>query len=206
MTRFCPTCGTEIDESALFCPSCGQPIAPLPDADEVAAEPATAAPPPEPSVARTEPHPRSAAQEPGAPPPPASAAAPAAGGSQVNVPVTWPVMLSGWLIGGGAVLGAVGALLGLFGGLTNAIDVLLLVALIGVAATVFFSASIPAVPHLRLITLGIALVGFGMALDRIGYGVASLGTLLVFLGTAAMAIGAVLLELGRDQPLGGPGT
>jgi len=28
----------------------------------------------------------------------------------------------------------------------------------------------------------------------------------VFLGTAAAGIGAILVELGRDQPLGGPGT
>lgn len=204
MTRFCPRCGTEVDGSALFCPSCGQPIEPA-----VEEQPAGApAPTIDPSVARTAAHPREPvaeeidrrpppAPEPGAPPPPER---------PINVPVTWPVMLSGWLIGGGAAIAALGALIGLFGGFLNVIDLIALLALVGIATTVFFSASIPAIPHLRLVTLVVVLICFGIALDRIGFGRAGIGTLLVFLGTAAAGIGAILLELGRDQPLGGPGT
>jgi len=115
-----------------------------------------------------------------------------------------PVTLSAWLIGGGAAIAAVGVLIGLFGGFPNPIDLILLLMLIGIAATVFLSANVPAIPNLRLITLAVVLIGFGMALDRIGFGVAGIGELLLFLGTAAAAIGAILLELGRDQPLGGP--
>jgi hypothetical protein len=122
------------------------------------------------------------------------------------VPVTWPVTLSGWLIGGGALVGAIGALIGLFGRTMNPIDILLLLLLLAVAVTVFFSASVPVIPNLRLATLVVALVGFGMGLDRIGFGGVGVGALLLFLGTAAAGIGCILLELGRDEPLGGPRT
>jgi hypothetical protein len=115
-----------------------------------------------------------------------------------------PVTLSAWLIGIGAVLGAVGALVGLFDSVGAAIDLLALVALLAVAATVFFAASLPAIPHLRFITLAVVLVAFGVALDRLGIGRAGAGDLLLFLGSAAAVIGAVLLELGQDQPLSGP--
>ena len=77
--------------------------------------------------------------------------------------------------------------IGLFGGVMNPIDLILLLVLIGIAATVFFSASVPAIPHLRLMTLVIALIGFGTALDRIGFGGAGVGELLLLLGTAAAA-------------------
>jgi hypothetical protein len=134
-------------------------------------------------------------------PPPASRE-PA--GPAVNLPLTMPVTLSAWLIGGGAVLGAIGALIGLFDGLGTAIDLLLLIGLLAVAASVFLSDRLPHVPQLRLITLAIVLVAFGVALDRLGFGRAGAGELLLFLGAAAAAIGAIILETGRDQPLGGP--
>lgn len=220
MTRFCPTCGTEIDESALFCPSCGQPIAPLADLEPPHSDAPTT--PDDASSAQTQAHPGAGPPEPaGQPPlaappqlsahPPPATPSPVArqaprGAGSPNVPITWPVMLSGWLIGGGAVAAALGAVIGLFGGFVNAIDLVLLVAMILIAATVFFSASIPAVPQLRLITLVVVLIGFGIALDRIGFGRAGVGTLFVFLGTAAAAIGAIVLELGRDQPVGGFGS
>jgi len=134
-------------------------------------------------------------------PPPASRE-PA--GPAVNLPLTMPVTLSAWLIGGGAALGAIGALIGLFDGLGTAIDLLLLIGLLAVAASVFLSDRLPHVPQLRLITLAIVLVAFGVALDRLGFGRAGAGELLLFLGAAAAAIGAIILETGRDQPLGGP--
>jgi zinc ribbon protein len=216
MSRFCANCGTEVEDLAVFCPTCGQPIdqaseteipaAPawpdqLPDEAERPA-PVTAA---EPShweeATRTETAP---------PPPPALAAGPPPqpahrpGPPPVKLPLTMPVTLSAWLIGGGAALAALGVLIGLFGGFVNPIDLILLILFIGIAATVFLSASLPAIPQLRLITLVIVLIGFGTALDRIGFGSAGVGELLLFLGTAAAAIGAIILELGRDQPLGGP--
>jgi hypothetical protein len=133
--------------------------------------------------------------------PPASPAAPT--GPAIDLPITTPVTLSAWLIGIGAALGAVGALIGLFDGVGSAIDLLALVALLAVAATVFFSTALPAIPNLRFITLAIVLVVFGAALDRLGIGRAGAGDLLLFLGSAAAVIGAVLLELGHDQPMGG---
>ena len=133
--------------------------------------------------------------------PPPSPAAPT--GPAIDLPITTPVTLSAWLIGIGAALGAVGALIGLFDGLGSAIDLLALVTLLAVAATVFFSTALPAIPHLRFITLAVVLVVFGVALDRLGIGRAGAGDLLLFLGSAAAVIGAVLLELGHDQPMGG---
>jgi hypothetical protein len=125
--------------------------------------------------------------------------------SQVNLPVTMPVTLSAWLIGGGAAFAALGVLIGLFTPPINPIELLLLVALIGIAVTVFLSDKVPVVPHLRLATLAVLLVAFGVALDRIGFGILGFPELLLFLGTGAAGIGAILLELGYDQPLGGRG-
>lgn len=137
-------------------------------------------------------------------PTPPSPTQPAPGRPAVDLPITMPVTLSAWLIGIGAALGAVGALIGLFDGFGSAIDLLALLALLAVAATVFFSATLPAIPHLRFVTLVIVLIAFGVALDRLGFGRAGAGDLLLFLGSAAAVIGAVLLELGHDQPLSGP--
>lgn len=126
-----------------------------------------------------------------------------AGSSRVDLPFTMPVTLSGWLIGGGTLLAALGVIIILIATALNAIDLLLLVALLGVAATVFLSARMPAIPNLRLISLVVALIAFGVALDRVGFRGGGAGELLLFMGAAAAAIGAVILELGQDQPLGG---
>jgi zinc-ribbon domain len=220
--RYCPNCGTEVDETAVFCPTCGQPVdqaaetempaAPAwPDASDPSDEAPAAAvsragtPPPERGAAatgadRTEHRPQT--PPPGAPPPPASASAASAGPS-VNVPLTMPVTLSGWLIGVGALIGGLGIVVGLIDdGFLNVIDLVLLLALIAISVAIFFSASLARFPNLRLATLVVALIGFGVALDRIGFSGAGVGELLLFLGTAAAAIGGIILELGRDQPLG----
>lgn len=188
-----------------------QPAYPQPDqpaAYEPAEESAGGYRPPEarPPEARPPEAPPSGARPSAAPqyPPPPGAQPPPSTGPQVNLPITWPVMLSAWLIGGGALLAAIGALINLFATVVNFADVLILVLMLGVAATVFFANNVPRFAYLRLATLVIALVGFGVALDRLGFGgSAGVGALLLFLGAAAASIGAVLLELGRDQPLGG---
>jgi hypothetical protein len=214
MSRFCPTCGTEVDDNAVFCPTCGQPIdqaaeseMPAAPAWPVAAEPAEREAPVEPaqspeSAPSHEDMTRVEAQ-PAAPPPPPAAARPEPARRAIDLPLTMPVTLSAWLIGIGAVLAAIGIVVGLFDGLLNPIELILLLALLAIAAAVFFSASLPNVPNLRLATLSVALIGFGIALDRLGFGGAGVGELLLFLGTAMAAIGAIILELGRDQPLGG---
>jgi len=219
LSRFCPNCGTEIDETAVFCPTCGQAID---QQAETAIPPAPAWPEPEPQPQREPELADEAEADAGAepqaadlaapevqpeplPPPAPAPAADAADRPQpagVNLPLTTPLMLSGWLIGGGAALGALGALIGMFDGFVSPIELILLVALLAVAASVFLSSSMPQIPNLRLATLAIVLVAFGAAMDRLSIG-GGFATLLLFLGTAAAAIGAVLVELGRDQPLGG---
>lgn len=125
---------------------------------------------------------------------------------QVELPITWPVTLSGWLIGGGAFAAAIGFIADLFafGGAGNAVSVIFVLLMLGIAATVFISASMPAIPHLRLATLCVVFVAVGVAVDRLGFNVAGFGTVLVLLGAGAAAAGAVILELGRDQPMAGP--
>ena len=238
MVRFCPNCGTEVDDSAVFCPTCGQAI----DQDaEIDMPPAPAWPEPSPRAADAQvemepvaPEPAAAEDEPPLEPAwetiprrppeagpaaagaasgqvdtptavtdrPSDAASPNDAGSGLDLPFTMPVMLSGWLIGGGSLVGALGALASLFSGSVNLVELLLLVGLGGVAATVFLSASFPTIPNLRLATMAIVLVGFGVALDRLSLGAAGIGELLLLLGTAAAAMGAIILEIGRDQPMG----
>lgn len=262
MSRFCATCGTEVDDTAVFCPTCGQPIdqeaeVSLPPAPTWPEPPRAEQPPPL-EVPAGQPDPYAAPSrsgweagsvDAGAMPPPApprpdnfdDSTAPAPSGltqeptrssarvdapapppapgpttpdgrpadprralPSVDLPLTMPVTLSAWLIGGGSALGALGALISLFDGIGAAVDLLALVALAAVALSVFFSSTIPTIPHLRFVTLAILLVAFGIGIDRLGFGAAGAGELLLFLGTAAAAIGAILLELGRDQPLGTP--
>lgn len=231
MARYCANCGTEVDDNAIFCPTCGQPIDQVAETEMPPApawpEPAREEPRPRPSEVEavdrdatpledepTRPEPRPD------PPPPAAAAGPIAApqsrrsvaedraeggaGPRMNVPFTAPVTVSAWLIGGGSLLAAIGVIVGLFDVILNPIELLLLLALLVIAATVFFSSTVPNIPNLRLATLVILLVGFGIALDRLSFG-GGVGELLLFLGTAAAAMGAIILELGRDQPLGGPG-
>ena len=205
--RYCPSCGTEVDENAAFCPTCGQAIDQGAETEMPAAPawPEQTAPPQAPTgaqvtqlrdpaePARTEDRPQV--------PPPAAAPPESRRGPEIELPLTMPVMLSGWLIGVGALLGAVGIVISLFDGL-NAIELILLLGLIGIAAAVFFSASLTSFPNLRLATLVVALIGFGIAIDRLGSSGSGVGELLLFLGTATAAMGAIVLELGRDQPLG----
>lgn len=236
MTRYCASCGTEVDERALFCPTCGQPIE---DADTADLPPAPAWPddPPDlpdhggvaeepPHEAPTAPQARRAPVEPAAPvaaPPPRAVpeGEPRGGpgeddGSRrpawetIDVPITWPVTLSGWLIGIGAFVGALAMFLpwrppGVdgFGGFDSAVNVLMLVALLAVAAWVFFSSRMPAIPHQRLGALVIVAIGLGIGLDRVGLGTAGVGAALFVLAMLAAAIGAVLVEIGADRPLGG---
>jgi hypothetical protein len=224
-SRFCANCGTEVDESAIFCPTCGQPVDQAAET-EMPAAPAWPEAPPDATPFRepAEPPgevgwapPPAAVDEPtrveerpatGAPIPPtapaARAEAPRPESPRINLPVTMPVTLSAWLIGVGAAIAALGVLISLFDGFLNPVELILLIVLIAVAASVFFAANMPAIPQLRLATLVVVLIGFGIALDRMAFGGAGIGELLLFLGTAAAAIGAIILELGRDQPMGTP--
>jgi hypothetical protein len=122
---------------------------------------------------------------------------------QFDVPVTWPVTLSGWLIGIGSFVGALAVLLD-FRAFTNPVTLIAFLLLLGVAATVFFAANVPAIPHRQMWVLVIVLIAFGAAFERVGAGTYFAG-LVFFLGTGAAAVGAIILELGMDRPLGGTG-
>jgi hypothetical protein len=212
MIHYCPNCGTEVDETAAFCPTCGQPLDEVRDASRATADPAGAPraaqpAPPEPAPTAPEADPVEATRAHAAEAPPAASHSSAAQTSslpRVELPITWPVMLSGWLIGIGALVAALGLVV-IFFSYLNPIDPILLVLLLLIAASVFLSASLPALPHQRLAIIAVALIGLGVALDRIGFGRAGLGALLLFLGTAGVSAGALVAELGRDRPMSTPG-
>ena len=204
MIHYCPNCGTEVDETAAFCPTCGQPLDEVREAGG-AAPSGPPAPADQPIGSAAAPPPTTRAHPQEVPPGSAPEAGPQTSSlPRVDLPITWPVMLSGWLIGIGALVAIVGLIV-IFFSYLNPIDLVLLVLLILIAATVFVSASLPAVPHLRIATMAVALIGLGVALDRIGFGSAGLGALLLFLGTAAVSAGALLAEIGRDSPMASPG-
>jgi hypothetical protein len=223
--RFCPSCGTEVEADARFCPSCGTTLAtegeeelgadahlpPAPawpaDADaEAGPEPpageeptltdAPAQPPAEPEHAEV-PQPTASAPPPA---PPAAAAAPAAQSVAPNsrysdVPITWPTTVAGWLIGAGSLLGAIF----LIANLGNVVSLVLFVALLGIAASVFVADHMPEIPRLRLLVLVTTMIGLGVALARAGFTVAGVDTLFL-LAMLAAGGGALLIEFDRDRP------
>ncbi|MEO8510729.1 MAG: zinc ribbon domain-containing protein [Chloroflexota bacterium] len=157
------------------------------------------------------------AQDPLASPPPAPPVTPAprpATASQdatrreptsINLPFTWPVTLSGWLVGGGAFIGGL-ALFVDFRLFSNPITIVLLVLLLAVAATVFLARSIPTIAYLQLMVMATVFIGLGVALDRIGFGsVVGIGSAILLLAMIAAATGVVIAETGRDRPWAGPG-
>lgn len=216
--QFCLNCGTEVDEDARFCPVCGQAIEPpLPP---VAAAPVAANPegeaatqPDEPAVpesaapaeakAAAEPEPESEPEPEPRPvlaPDPAPAVAPPPEVARgVDLPFTWPTMLSGWLIGGGSLLAAIG----MAPSLGRAVSVIVFVALLWVAGSVFLADRLPDLPHERLVILVVALIGLGMALDRTGFSLRGWDTTFL-IGMLAAAGGALLIELDRDRPMPPP--
>src|SRR5687767_12097449 len=149
MARFCPNCGTEVEDTAVFCPTCGQaidqateteiPPAPAwpdqPVADEKPSAGVEAAVDDawesryEDQTRAQEAPPAPAAERPPAAPPPS--AVPRPGGPverskpPVSLPLTMPLTLSAWLIGGGVAIAALGVLIGLFAFL-RPIDLILL--------------------------------------------------------------------------------
>ena len=223
--HFCPNCGTEVEADARFCPTCGTTL--TGEGTEPELPPAPAWPPPEPAqpavgdeptqetsaterradpqpvedpqpVPEPEPPPPPAAASPGAAPPPA-APPPAVPSAPMELPFTWPTMLSGWLIGAGSLLGAIF----LIASLGNVVSLLLFLALIGIAASVFLADRIPDVPRQRLVILGTTMVGLGVGLARAGFTMQGADTLFLVAMLAA-AGGALLIEVDRDRPMPPP--
>jgi hypothetical protein len=197
--RYCPACGTEVDADARFCPSCGITLeedvppelpAPPPWPEPEPADPVAAPPPTQEEPAP----PPTQVEEPALPP---SAGAAQAG---IDLPVTWPTTVSGWLIGIGSAVGAIA----LVPNLGHLLNVLLFLALLGVVASVFGAERLPEIPRLRLITLVVTTIGLGIALDRSAFTVRGLETILL-LAMLAAAGGALLIELDRDRPMPPPG-
>jgi hypothetical protein len=225
--RYCPSCGTEVDADARFCPTCGitledgaqpelpaAPSWPEPERPEVP-EPLGAAHALEPPGEVEQPPAPKAVHPPVTPPPaPATSSAPRSlepaqpvpsppprVEQGIDLPFTWPTTASGWLIGIGSVLGAI-ALIPSF---VNLLSVLLFLALLGVAATIFLAEWIPPIPRLRLITLVVTTIGLGIGLDRSAFTVRGMDTILLFAMLAAVG-GALLVELDRDRPMPPPGS
>jgi hypothetical protein len=165
--------------------SAGQPE--LPPAPAWTTEPAQVEPEPEP--------------EPGPPPPPPAMPPPAQGTGEhadrrPDLPINWPTMLSGWLIGGGSLLGV----LSLIPSLGSVLSLLLFLALLGVALTVFLAERMPDVPRQRLAILVVSMIGLGVGLARAGFTVQGPDTLFL-VAMLATAGGALLIELDRDRPM-----
>lgn len=223
--RFCPSCGTTLgvegDSEATGADTTLPPAPAWPAADSRAEpEPGTelqaagAAPAvDQPTMTDRPAHEAEPASEPKpervtpaqaaatAPPPPVATAGephrqpltPVARSS--DFPVTWPTTVAGWLIGAGSLLGAIF----LIARLGNIVSLLLFVALLGIAATVFAADWMPEIPRLRLAVLATTMIGLGVALARAGFTVAGVDTLFL-LAMLAAGGGALLIELERDRP------
>jgi hypothetical protein len=227
--RFCPTCGTTlVNEASTGEADAELPAAPAwpppqSQAETPADEPPTMTDAPAVSVAPPEstsgpmtaepaapagppgPGPSIASQSSAPPPAPAQPAAPQPaapqppGGPAMDLPITWPTTLSGWLIGAGSLLGAI-FLIPRLGGAGYIVSLVLFLALLGIAATVFLADRVPAIPRLRLVVLVTTLIGLGVALARAAFSIAGVDTLFLVAMLAA-AGGALLIELDRDRPM-----
>lgn len=117
----------------------------------------------------------------------------------MELPFTWPTMLSGWLIGAGSLLGAIF----LIASLGNVVSLLLFLALIGIAAAIFLADRIPDVPRQRLVILVTTMIGLGVGLARAGFTMQGADTLFLVAMLAA-AGGALLIEVDRDRQMPPP--
>jgi hypothetical protein len=185
--------------------------------ETMAIPPAPAWPPPEPEPAplpppepQPEPDPMAGRPVPPATPPPAAVPPPPPGppaspppGPAVDLPITWPVTLSGWLIGAGSLAAAITLLVRL----GNPINLLIFVALVAIAASVFLAERVPTIPYQRIAILVVLMISLGVALERAAFRIQGVESIFLIAMIVA-AGGALLLELGRDRPvppLGGAG-
>jgi hypothetical protein len=122
-----------------------------------------------------------------------------------------PETLSGWLVGIGALVGALAMLLpwvvsGTYTGswgLASGINLLFAVILVAVLVVVFLPHLVPEIPQRNLVLLTVALIGVGVGLDRLGLPLTGSGAMIFLIGMFACAAGAFLAELGLDRTVGG---
>jgi hypothetical protein len=176
-------------------------------------EPARPAPPAANGEADVPPWRRGAAYR-SATPSPAAASGPIPPGPGALRPegvIRPPTTLSGWLIGGGALVGVIGMLLpwvisGSYTGgwgLASGVNLLFTLVLLAVLVVVFLPHLVPDVPQRNLVLLAIALIGVGMGLDRLGLPLTGSGAMIFLIGMLASAAGAFLAQLGLDRAVGG---
>jgi hypothetical protein len=218
--RFCPTCGTTLAEPA------GMPVipdAPAWPAPAEATEPAAVDEQTEAGLTDDDPAPDLAGSG-SVPPSPASDEVPPAAGPPAeaapepapapepvtnepspgsargsDMPFTVPATIGGWMIGGGAGLGALALILRL----NDMLSLFLFLALLGVAATIFLADRLPKIANQRLLVLVVVMVGLGVALDRAAFTVRGLETILL-ISMLTAAGGVLLVELDRDRPVPPP--
>jgi len=126
----------------------------------------------------------------------------------VNVPAT----LSGWLIGVGSLVGAVALFLpwvqGVgytqLWGLASTPNILILILLLAVGASIFFADLVPEIAHRSLAITAVTLIGMGIGLDAVARPASATGALIFLVAMLAAAAGALLPEFGLDRPVGGP--
>jgi zinc-ribbon domain len=134
-----------------------------------------------------------------APPPPVPPpAAPSPGGTEM--PFTWPTTLAGWLIGGGSLAAALTLLVRL----GSPLNLLIFLALLAIAASVFLVGRVPTIPRQRLAILAVLMVTLGVALERAAFRVQGVESIFLIAMLVA-AGGALLIELDRDRPVPPPG-
>ncbi len=105
-----------------------------------------------------------------------------------------PVLLSDWLVGGGALVGLVSMFLpwALGGrytsgwGLASGVNVLVSIVLLGALAVVFLAQLLPRIPQRSLILMSVGLVGTGIGLDRLGLPLTGVGSILFLIASLAM--------------------
>jgi hypothetical protein len=230
--RFCPSCGTEVDEDARFCPTCGRTLEmeiaePAAEAETAAIPAAPSWPPPEPEpepepepqlappppeaeselVPAPEPQapaePEAAQPDASAPPPPPPPAGMAPGAAPGPQP-DLPFTLPTTLSGWLIGGGSFLAALSLLPRLGHILDLLLFLALLAVSASVFLADRVPRVDRQRMLVLVVLMIGLGVGLERAGF--AWRGTHTIFLVAMLFAAGgALLIEFDRDRPVTPPG-
>jgi len=126
--------------------------------------------------------------------------------------VTTPTTLSGWLIAVGSLVGALALFLPwlqgvgytALWGLASTPNILVLILLLAIGASVFLAGVVPAFPHRSLAIMAVTLIGVGIGLDAVARPVSAAGALIFLLAMLVAAAGTLLPELGLDRSVGGP--